>query len=377
MLGAGGGGKGTTTDVAEPRRFTRAAVEHTEPSDLDETVTAAQFGAGNRTLSFDVPAYGFARWLTLYVQATLGEDLLNPAVALADAPWSVISSITFKDVNGGHIYGPVSGFDLFLTNKYGGYGFDDNPVRWPSYSAIDTDGNFAFSLNLNLEAIARDALGALPNRNSASTYRVEIVTADDSAVYSTPPDTLPGLRIRGELNAWSKPSSSDPMGNPQRVNPPFDRTTQFWTKAQFAIAGSGSVTHKLPKVGNFIRNLIFVFRDSAGLREGATYSESVQMQLDGQSLFSELTALRRDKMARTFGYELAPIATADFDEGVLVYTFNHDFDGKPGGELRDLWLPTTQASRLEFIHTAGEAGTMEVLTNDIAVASSPVTVGEG
>jgi hypothetical protein len=371
-MGGGAATKGST-DMVEPRRFTRAAIEHTEPGDLDETITAAQFGAGTRNLSFDVPAYGFARWLTLYVQATAGAAGLNNAVALADAPWSVISSITFKDVNGGHIFGPISGYDLFLTAKYGGYGFDDDPTRHPSYVTVAVSGNFEFALNINLEAIARDALGALPNRNSASTYRVEIVTADDSAVYSTAPDTLPGLRIRSYLSAWSKPSAADPTGNPQRTSPPFDRTTQFWTKAQFAIAGAGSITHKLPKVGNFIRNLILVFRDSSGAREGATYSESVQLQLDGQSIYNELTILRRDFMAQSFGYELAPIATADFDEGVLVYTFNHDFDGKPGGELRDLWLPTTQASRLEFIHVAGEAGTLEVITNDIAVASSPVT----
>lgn len=376
MLGTKVSNSQGNTPMVQERRFTRAAVEHTEPGDLDVTISSSDFDAGGQVLAFDVPAYGFARWITLLVQASGGAAGLNNAVARADAPWNLIQSITFKDVNGGHIFGPVSGYDMFLANKWGGYGFQDNPTALPTYSQVATSGNFSFSLNIPLEAIARDALGALPNRNSASTYRVELVLASDAVVYSTSPDTLPSIRIRAELNAWSKPSPTDPLGNPQRTAPPFDRTTQFWSKAQFAVSGAGTITHKLPKVGNFIRTLIFVFRDATGVREGDTFSDSVLISLDGQTLFSEPTLLRRAKMANQYGYTIAGMDNGDFDEGVLVYPFSHDFDGKPGNELRDLWLPTTQATRLEIQLTHGEAGTLEVLTNDIAIASSaPVAAG--
>lgn len=357
--------------AAPATRFTRAAIEHTEPGGLDVTVSAAEFAAGPRTITFDVPAYGYARNLKLLVQTDGNGAQTVPAVAQADAPWSFIKSIAFKDVNGGNIYGPIDGFGLYLSNKWGGYNYDDNPINDPAYVAMDSDGEFSFALDIPLEAIARDALGALPNLNSASSYKVELVIADDADVYATAPNTsLPGVRVRAILDAWSKPSATDPRGNAQEVAPPFEKTTQFWSRSSYAVSGAGEVTWKLPRVGNFIRNLAFVFRDAAGAREGDTYPGTIKLMLDGQTIHNEPSLVRRSIMSKRFGYDIAGIDAADFDEAVIVYSFNHDFDGKPGGELRDLWLPTVQSSRLEFVMSnAGEAGTIECYTNDVSIAT--------
>jgi len=356
-------------DAAPAVRFTRASVEHTEPGGYDDTITAGQFAAGPRTVTFDVPAHGYLRRLLLLIETDgNGAQGVNPAVAQADAPWTFIRSISFKDVNGGNIYGPISGFNFYLANKWGGYSYDDNPVNDPNYSAIDADGEFSFRLDIPLEAIARDALAALPNLNSSSTYKVEITIADDGDVYSTPPDTLPGVRVRAFLDAWSKPSAVDPMGTAQETAPKHEGTTQMWSRASASVAGAGEFTLRLPRVGNFIRTLIFVLRDSDDCREGDTFPDTVKLTIDGQTLHSEPSTIRRAIMAEQYGYALAAMATADFDEGVLVYPFSHDFDGKPGAELRDLWLPTVQSSRLEFtLANAGEAGTLEVITNDISL----------
>ncbi|MCP4229551.1 MAG: hypothetical protein GY771_05325 [bacterium] len=347
-------------------------MEHTEPGGYDATVSAATFGSGPTTLTFDVPAFGYLRRLLLLIEASGGDGTGGAAVAQADAPWSFIKSITFKDVNGGNIVGPLSGYQLYLLNKWGGYSHDDNPVNDPCYIAMDTDGDFSYRLDVPLEAIARDALAALPNLNSASAYKVELVVADDGDVYSTVPDTnLPDVRIRAILDAWSKPSAQDPRGNAQMTNPPNEKTTQFWSVATSAVSGAGEVTWRLPRVGNFLRNLIFVFRDSGGAREGDTFASTVKLMLDGQTIHNEPTAIRRAIMAEQYGYAIDPVATAGFDEAVLAYPFTHDFDGKPGGELRDLWLPTVQSSRLEItLANAGEAGTVECLTNDISIAAA-------
>lgn len=369
---SGGAATKARGDVQAPAtRFTRASMEHDEPA-VDESFTAAEFGAGPVNLSFEVPAFGYLRDLVLLVEATSGAAGLATVAAEPDAPFSAIRSITFKDVNGGFVYGPYSGFQFMLSNKWGGYGYDDNPENDPNYSAVDTAGDFAFVLRIPLETIARDALGSLPNLNSASQYRVEIVVADDADVYATPPDTLPGIRIRGYMENWSKPSAQDPRGNPQNTTPPFERTTQFWSVSEKAFGGSGTQRVRLDRVGNFIRNIGFVFRDSGGDREGDTFPSSLKLTLDGQLLHDELTVLRRSKMQRRYGYSLASIDTQDFDEAVVWYDFTHDFDGKPGGELRDLWLPTVQSTRLELEFNAGEAGTLEILTNDVAIAAQEV-----
>jgi hypothetical protein len=67
---------------------------------------------------------------------------------------------------------------------------------------------------------------------------------------------------------------------------------------------------------------------------------------------------------------VAPDAAGGLDNGVFVYDFMHEFDGLLGREMRDLWLPTLGSSRLEIQGTFGNAGSLRVLTNDVAVAGS-------
>jgi hypothetical protein len=58
------------------------------------------------------------------------------------------------------------------------------------------------------------------------------------------------------------------------------------------------------------------------------------------------------------------------DNGVRVIDFTHEFDGTYGYENRDLWLPTLGSTRLELQGNFPNAGTLEVLTNDVAIAGS-------
>ena len=58
------------------------------------------------------------------------------------------------------------------------------------------------------------------------------------------------------------------------------------------------------------------------------------------------------------------------DNGVFVYDFCHEFDGSIGRENRDLWLPTLGSTRLEVQGSFANAGTLTVLTNDVAIAGS-------
>jgi hypothetical protein len=348
--------------------FTKASREHSEGAFLDTTVLEATFDAGPTQLApRDVPAFGYMRDILLLVEASGGDDGLTPAVAQADAPWSVIRSLTLKDVNGQPIVGPISGYDLMLLNKWGGYSFDGDPRRSPAFVDVDTNGDFSFILRIPVEIVSRNALGALANMNASSTYKLEITVADDADVYSTPPGTTtPDVRIRAWLEAWAPPGAQDGRGNAQETEPRGLGTTQYSSKATYNTA-VGSNTIRLARVGNLIRTLIFVVRDDGNDREGANAPDPLQIHLDGRIILNEGSLIRRSLMAERYGYELAPITTADDDEGVFVFDFSHDFDGKPGGELGDLWLPTVQSTRLEVVGSfLNDAGTLDVLTNDIA-----------
>src|SRR5437868_3449745 len=112
--------------------FVRASFEHIEPANVDRSNA---IGASSVLLGpDDVPAYGYLRHLLVYVQATGGTGAA--AVAKEDAPWSAIQELTLHDVNGAPIVGPISGYDLFLINKYGGYAGFGDPATSPAYSAV-------------------------------------------------------------------------------------------------------------------------------------------------------------------------------------------------------------------------------------------------
>jgi len=366
--GGGSGGeiqaKGTETAArvaAIP--FTRAAVEHRERFvDDSSALTAAVQNIG----PFDVAAFGYMRGIYVYVESASGAAGLNNAVSTADGPWSVLQDVTLRDVSGGPLVGPISGYDLMLINKYGGYAFDSDPVRWPTFVDVDNDGGFSFLLYIPVEIVARNAFGALPNMNAANTYKLDISLAASATVFSTAPDTLPTVRVRAWLDAWTAPQGTDPAGNAQGQRPPAVGTTQYWSKVtKNTVVGSNNVS--LPRVGNFIRTLVMVVRDENGAREGADApTDPLRLTLDSFDLFNDEMDVLRAIMARQYGYALNAITNADDDEGVFVYSFSHDFDGHPGGELGDLWLPTSQSSRLEIVGSVvNAAGTLDVLTNDV------------
>jgi hypothetical protein len=77
---------------------------------------------------------------------------------------------------------------------------------------------------------------------------------------------LPTIRWRAFLDAWAQPPQQGIGGGTNATAPPALGTTQFWTETQSGVA-AGANRMRLPRVGNLIRNLIFVARGSAdGLR---------------------------------------------------------------------------------------------------------------
>lgn len=346
-------GQQATTVVPQP--FVRGAYQHVEPTPLDVSTT---IGTSTLLGNFDVPAFGFLRNIILLCEATGGTG--TAAVYDSDAPWSAIEEVVLSDVNGAPIVGPFSGYELYLLNKWGGYVGNPDPTRSPYYIAPATNGNFSFTLRVPVEISERDALGALPNQNASQTYKLRVTQAAKSAVYATNPTTLPTLRVRGYLEAWSQPMPTDLAGRPVAPTPPAMGTTQFWSKQVFNQNG-GFATNRLARVGNLIRQMILVYRTSAGVRSTANFPDPISLYIDSKLLVNQPQLLQQQYMAERNDSNV-------MDTGVMVFDFCHDFDGSIGSEMRDQLLPTTQATRLEYQGDWAAAGTLTVLTNDIAPA---------
>ena len=358
--------------------FIRASAEHREPV-FD---TSRLMGAGSANLGvFDVPAYGYLRNIVLVVTATgaVGGTFTE------DGPFNVLQNIALTEPNGAVIAQFDSGYSLYLANKWGGYrdanGAD--PKSSPAYSQ-DAAGNFNFVLRIPVEISAREALGALPNQNSAASFKVRMDLATGAAgagnLYSAI-TTAPTVRVRAYMEAWDQPETSV-AGQTNQVTPPAMNTTQFWTAQTFNV-GAGQQQIRLTRVGNYLRNLIFVLRRGGTSRANghADMPDPTTLFLDTRPLDTIERNQWLNQMYERTGFggrapggaltaALATDTAGGLDAGVFAYDFAHEFDGSLGRETRDLWLPTLGSSRLEIQGTFANAGTLTVLTNDVAVAGS-------
>ena len=337
--------------IANP--FVRAAYEHVEPMDS----RSQQLDANSHQKGpIDVPPYGFARHLIITVTGTGGTG--GSAVAAEDGPWDVLQDLMVTDVNGRNIVGPYSGSDLLMANILGGYVENVDPADLPSYSAVaGTGGNFSFKLRVPFEITSKDGLGSLPNMNSSATYKLSYTIGSKSKVFATDPATLlPVITVTCHLEAWTQPGGADARGNPNVQTPPMVGTTQFWTKAQHNIS-AGEQRIPLPRKGNMIRNLVFIMRDTDGDRSEAALPANLRVEWDGRILTNSSKLILKDQFFERFGIALKP--------GMLAFDYTHDADGKPGNENRHLWLPTSQATRMELVGTFGAAGVLTILTNDV------------
>lgn len=401
---AKGGGGAPAQAVLIP--FSRAADEHLEQFvDTSTVLTANSQSLG----PFDVPAYGFMRSVLILVEATGGSDAAHASVkGVPDAPWSLLQDVQLTDVSQSAIVGPFGGYSLYLLNKYGGLFGRTSPRNLPTFQStqegVDALGNFSFSLRFPVEVGNRDALGALANQNASSTYKLRITLGGSATIYTTPPDTtLPTVRVRAYLEAWTQPAPTDQLNAPQATFPPAHNTTQYWSQTVATLsAGQQSIRH--PRVGNYIRNLIYVYRNAAGARQpvDASWPDPATLSYDTRPLDILQAQIWRQYMAERYGF-FGPKETvnglsnsaSDFrvtttpaggtyaagtgvsqayieslDSGVFVYDFAHEFDGHVGAELRDGWLPTVQSTRLELAGNFVTAGSLTILTNDVSPAGS-------
>lgn len=343
--------------------FTRASFRHFESNGtVSKVLTASQQDAGVQ----EVNSYGYMRAILLRVRATGGAG--TSVAGKANAPWNVLQDIILSEPNGATILHLSDGYQLYLANKYGGYkGYNDPRQLLSAIGA--TTGNFEFVIRIPVEISERDALGALPNQNAASSFQVRYKIADSASIYSTAPTTLPTITVDMYLEAWAQPLGSSPAGGVNQTTPPALNTTQYWSVQQYNVV-SGLNRIRLTRVGNYLRNLVFMWTESSARTE-SDWPDDFKLWLDSTPVELNIAAqLWRDRIFDRYGYIGTLDAAGARDTGVFPYDFCHEFDGVVGHELRDAWLLTNTSSRLEIEGTFGNAGTLYVITNDITVAGN-------
>jgi hypothetical protein len=314
----------------------------------------------------------------------------------SEAPFGIIDTVELQDTNSKPIFGPMTGYELYLVGKYGGYAFSDD-ARDNVDSFVLTSGSalaFSFVLRLPVEIVHRDALGALPNKSSSATYTLKLRLGAYAAgsVFNAVGAQVVAVRVRVQQVGWMDPEASDIQGNPVQPTPPANGATQIWDVQGYQGLASGALNLKLNGLDTMIRNLIFVLRDNSAssATAAASATSSATQRHAGDLSFpdpftllyekstpiSRVRLIWRHMIGEYFGYSdargaLGTEAANSRDLGVYPEPFNTDFGLKPGAESRYGYLPANSGTSFKVSGTvAASSGTapytLTVLANKVA-----------
>ena len=115
-------------------------------------------------------------WISISTNATPNT---NAAVAFnEDYPARVIQVFQLSDTGGQPILGPMTGWELAMFVKWGGFSFSDDYRDSQTYTATTgtstAGGFFKMILHVPVQFVRREPLGPLPNTNSNNAYAVDI-----------------------------------------------------------------------------------------------------------------------------------------------------------------------------------------------------------
>lgn len=345
---------------------------------LDEPIydATATLAAGSVDLpTLEVDPNGFLSGLWILVEATTTGNAAT-VVFTADAPFNGLDLVNFQDTNSQPLVGPMNGYSLYLVDKYGGYAFQGDAKLSPVFLQTagvggGAGGSFAFILYVPAELVRRDAMGALPNKSASSTFSLNMRLAPSATVYSTPPTTLPPVRVRVLLEGWQDPNVADIRGNAVTPNPPGVQTTQYWHQQNYTIS-SGAMNQRLLGIDSLVRNLIFVARDENNARaQGDTeFPDPFTLLYETSQIVNRGRSFWRHFISTHYGYTAAAEAAGGRDNGVYPLPFCMDFGLKPGAETRLGYLPVSSATNLVMSGTIGGAGAnnYQLLVNKVVPA---------
>ena len=339
-----------------------------------------------------VPAAGYLRGIELLVDvATSGNSAttaFKTAATAGDAPWSFINSINLVSADGSNLVSNISGYQLFLVNKYGAFRSQGQQMdpRSDQYFNITsgsggTGGSFSFRLFIPVEIDQSQAFCAIPNLAANKSYQVNIQLAASSAVYSTAPTSAGTYTITVINHYWSQPAALNAVGVPQQIAPVGVGSINL-TQLQSIPVTSGDRIVQISNVGNVIHKLIFTLRKSDGTRTSADWGATNQLILNNDTLFYWTTpnsttnkSTWSSYITDVYGYGDAVNASAPgtqstidsangLDTGVYALNFG-DINGNGQTACsRDQFLPTLDSTLLQLRSTSfgSNASTLEVLS---------------
>lgn len=223
----------------------------------------------------DVKAYDYMRSLLVTVTTTAAGGATGTAAA--DAPFNVLTNLAVKQPNGQTMYQVSSGYHAAMIQKYGYYRAYGDPRADPNFAVNGSTATFAVRIPFELDL--RDALGALPNKDAAAPFSLELSLNTLTNVFGSSQGTSPTIMVEAWLEAYDQPPTSL-NGQPVQTTPPNMNTLQRWTEQNITMS-TGQFDARVRKLGNYIRCLIPISKSSTGARIVTNgWADPLQVVLD-------------------------------------------------------------------------------------------------
>ena len=348
---------------------------------------SATFTAGSTNIE-QLQTNAFLAYVVLDVNLTTAGNAAAVTFAASDSPWSVFSQVYLNDPANQAIISPITGYGLYLMNKYltdTGCFFD--PASDPNYSTVTgtgaTGGSFSFRVVIPVEHRHRDALGAVNNSAANQRYLLGLnVISSFASLYGTAPTAeAASVSVVATQVYWtSPPGSITTSGGSAAVQPtPSGLGTVGFVRYERhnEVSGGGSPQIQLNNVGDYISNVIFVLRNGSNQRDGADWPSPFTWWVNDFQVHSLTINVYQRYLARFYRYTSAvngynSVSANGLDLGVFPLPFLTDLmDHVENWAPASQYLPTDATTKLQIrgANFGASASYLEVYTRAIRPVS--------
>lgn len=313
-----------------------------------------QLTTTQKNFNIRIDSGGFLRGVRVQVRSTGGVG----GTVNADNPWNIFQNLIFNNVGNAQIFNQTNGYEAMLYNAYG------RPWEGDPTQAYDYSQSINPSFTLKLYPEIRHTLGALSNTDARLQYRLQ-GNFNTFANTITSGSTAPTLTTTVFQDTWAQPDTLDLQGVQNEAAPVGAFAAQSLRRNQtFALNGANSNNTFIftEGVGNLVRNVFIVVRDSNGVRQDYL-SDPLDWYLDARILGHYTPDVVQQYMEDFYG------TTGTLRRPTGVYVFPRFFN--PGHMTGQGWMETSNATGMKF-QSATAAGATNTSGGTINVFSDEV-----
>jgi hypothetical protein len=365
------------------------AIPFTRGSTLATMQDATLTVVPSTTYQIQLQTNAFLENIVLDVAATTSG---NACTFSMDSPWTFFSSIQLLDPAGQAIITPITGYQLYLLNKYlpdTDCAFD--PIRDPNYLLTTATGILSFRLSVPVEHRRRDALGALNNSAANQRYLLTLTTSALNTIgqgnlfLTNALTTAAVYTVNAYQQYWTSPPATitTSAGATQVQGTPSGLGTVGFVRYERhnEMNGGGSPQIQLNNVGDYISDIFFVNRLAAtyNLRDQASWPNPWAWWVNDFQVFALTVNDWQRWMARFYNFWsgiqvgiLPPTLGGMLDIGVFTLPWLHGlFDNQENFGPANQYLPTDATTKLQIRGSTwgSTVGFVEVITRLIRPVS--------